>query len=360
LFIENINTVNFRNYENLNVTFQKEKLINLIIAPNGSGKSNLLEMIYYLSYLRPFRNVTDKELVNKKNDFFFLEGKFYKKNIFDTVTVKFSKTKEVFINKKKIKKFSDVLGVIVSVLFSSDDIFIIVGNPTIRRKFFDMFLSIVDKEYLYYLSKYQNLLKQKNFILKKENSNDLLDVYDLQMSQCIEFISKKRFSFVEEISLLYQNKYNEIGMFKEKVKIIYSPSIKNNENIIENLKKNRNIDIEYGFSSIGPHRDNYLFLINGVQFNKFASLGQTRLASLVLKIVQAEYFKMMHNDNPILLIDDVILELDSQRQKRFLNNILQDNQIFITLTDKSKIDFFENKNLINEVNILDGNIGKII
>jgi len=355
VYINQINAINFRNYKNLQLNFDPKNSINLIIAPNGSGKSNLLEIIYYLSYLRPFRNVSDKELINLGENNFFLEGKFIKENLSNLISVKLSKVKEVYFNKKKVKKYSEILGKISTVLFSNEDILIISGNPNIRRKYFDMFFSILDFNYLAMLTKYQSILKQKNFLIKtdKEN-NQLLDIYDFQLSECIIYITNFKNKFIEIINNMFQNKFLNIGMFEERVKILYLPNIKEVQNPIEILKYSRKRDKEFGFCTVGLHRDNYMFLINGRSFTKYASLGQMRLASLVLKIIQSELFFEKDNNPPILLIDDVILELDLERKKSFLNTITDKNQIFITITDREKIGLISNKKIINEVNIIDG------
>jgi len=337
--------------------FRIESPLNLIIAPNGSGKSNLLETIYYLSYLRPFRSVLDSELINKNESFFFIKGIFFKNNLSTEISVKYSKSKDISLNGKKVKKHSEIIGILLSVLFSSDDIFIISGNPSVRRKFFDMFISIMNKEYLINLKKYQILLKQKNYLLKMKNNLNLLDVYDEQIVDVINYINYMRLKTINEINPIFQNKFNDIGMFNDKTKIIYISNLKlkeqnSREEIFNKLKENRKKDLESGYSNFGIHRDNYLFLINGVEFSKYASLGQTRLASLVLKLTKIDYLKKITDSLPIILLDDVILELDKERQKRFIDSIPKENQMFITLTDRNKFIFTENKNLINEISIL--------
>lgn len=357
MYIKKIKSINFRNYKELNLDLDLNKNLNLIVAPNGSGKSNLLEIIYYLTYLRPFRNVTDTELINRESSYFYINGEFEKNNLTTSISIKYSKTKEINLNNKKIKKHSEVIGVLLSVLFSNDDIFIINGNPLIRRKFFDMFISIMDKEYLVSLKKYQTLIKQKNFILKSGNNYNLIDIYDDQLSLCIDYINKKRYETIENINPIFQSKFSDIGNFKDKAKIVYISNLKlkSSNSLIDiknKLKDNRSKDIETGYTSVGIHRDNYLFLLNGIEFNKYASLGQIRLASLVLKLTNLDYLKFITGTEPIILLDDVILELDLQRQKNFIDAIPRENQMFITLTDRNKFIFNYNSNSINEINIL--------
>ena len=360
MLLKNISALNFRNYQELNLELDLSKPLNFIISPNGMGKSNLLELIYYLSYLRSFRNASDKEITKKNETFFFIEGKFENKFLKNKIKIKYSKNKELIYNDKKVKKFSDLFGRLLTVLFSNEDIFIINGSPAIRRKFFDIFISVLDSKYLFFLKKYYEIIKQKNFILKDKKQKNLIAVYNFQLAEIIYYIQTKRVEIVNKINNLFQSNFNSLGLFKDKVKIIYSPSIKNSlfdiEIIKKELEKNIDKELDYGFSLLGSHRDNYIFLMNGIVFSKYASLGQTRLASLVLKFVQSEYYKEFFGIYPIILLDDVILELDKERQKRFIQKISEYKQIFLTVTNDEYLNLFKNKELINVIRIENGRI----
>jgi DNA replication and repair protein RecF len=357
LFINHLNLKNFRNYENLEIEFDLKNNINILIAPNGMGKSNFLEAIYYLSYLRSFRNVLDKELIKKGNKFFYLHGKFINNNFSDDVIVKFNNKKEIEYNNKKIQKHSELIGKILTVIFCIDDIFIIIGNPTIRRRYFDMFFSIIDKEYMVHLKTYQNIIKQKNVLLKQKNRDDILSIYDIQLATSIGYIQNKRKELIEDINSIFQLKYQEIGNFTEKTKIIYVPCLKsiNSEDLIKELNNDRRNDYEYGFCTSGLHKDNYLFLLNGISFSKYASYGQIRLASLIIKYIQNLFFFKIYDEKPILLLDDVIIELDRYRQINFINKIIENNQIFITIANKENISYIYDNNPTNEIKINYGN-----
>ena len=362
MFIENLKLINFRSYKDKEFIFNTNSNTNIILAPNGVGKSNLIEAIYYLSYLRPFRNVNDNELIMKGEKSFFIKGEF-KKNIFqnnvshNTVSVKFSKQKEVIYNNKHLNKYSELLGEILSVLFCNDDIFIIVGQQGLKRKFFDMFISLMDKNYLFTLKKYQIVLKQKNFLLKKEDiDKNLLSAYNWQLTDFIIYIEKKRFEFITIIDQKFKELFNSIGMFKEKSKIVYNPTIdlsiiEDKEKLFNYLESSYTKDREATFMLIGPHRDNYLFLLNGILFSKYGSFGQNRLASLVLKLAQVDLFLDHFKIKPILLFDDVVLELDNERQNNFFKKLYNGNQIFITLTDKKRIPLID-KGLVNEISLV--------
>ncbi len=362
MFLKKIYANNYRNYEELSLEFNKEKKNYIIHSPNGMGKSNLLEIIYYFSYMRSFRGCHDKELVQKNKDFFYIEGIFERKGITNNIALKYHDKKEILFNNKKVDKISDVFGKLLTVLFCSEDIFIINGSPLIKRKFFDLFLSTIDKRYLYYLKKYHMILKQKNFILKQRiDNNNLLSVYNIQLGEVISYIQDRRNKFISEINTNFENFYNNIGNYNAKIKLEFSPSIKgetSQEKIVEILEKNKKNEINFKSSVIGPHRDNYFFLINNYSFSKFASFGQTRLAGLVIKLIQAEYLFKVFNLYPILLLDDVILELDKEKQKNFLNFISRYKQIFITVTNNEYINYFYNKLNIFEIELEYGRIKK--
>jgi DNA replication and repair protein RecF len=358
LYLKQIIAKNFRNYSTLNISFKKEKKINLIHSPNGMGKSNLLEIIYYLSYLRSFRNVLDKELILKGQDNFYIEGTYKDNYLTNTIKINYKKTKDIVFNDKKIKKYSEIFGKLLTVLFCNEDIFIINGSPSIKRKFFDIFISAIDINYLYILKDYQNVIKQKNYILKSNNTSNLLSVYNRQIAKLILQIQNKRQILIDEINKQFDESYQKIGLFKEKVKIIYCPSIKNKdlneENILNFLEENSKEELKNLCSIFGPHRDNYLFLIRGIPFAKYASFGQTRLAALVLKFIQAEIYREKLKVNPILLLDDVILELDRQKQSKFINELVNYSQIFLTVTDKDYVELFNKKDEINTIEIYYG------
>lgn len=354
MHIKNIEAVHFRNFSHLELNFDIKKPINFIVAPNGMGKSNLLEIIYYLSHIRSFRNIRDDEISQKGNDGFFIKGKFIRNNISESIEINYSKKKEISLNGKKLNKFSDILGRLVSIIFTNEDIFLVNGPPSIRRKYFDSFLSIIDREYLDALNKYNKLLKQKNVLLKQNFDFRLLDIYDKQLSETIFIIQTKRNKELEKINSIYQEKFNLIGLFNHKTKIVYQPSINVREISVENIynyiKKNEKKYIEFGFFIDGSHRDNFLFLINGIPFHKYASLGQMRLCALSVKIAQYEIYSKFFQFQPIVLLDDVILELDSERKKRFLEEISKVDQMFITVTNEKYMEYFD-LNLINKIGI---------
>jgi len=363
LNILEIEALNFRNYKDLKLNLTNNK-IHILKSPNGMGKTNIIELIFFLSYYRSFRNVKQRELIKINSDKCFIKAIYKRKNITNEKIIKIEQNKkEIINNNKKIHKISESFADIIPILFCNEDIDIITGSPTIRRKFFDMFISILDKHYLLFLKDYYSLLKQKNFILKNKKNFDLLDIYDKQLSEIILKIKKERLNLIFYINQSFSKKYEDIGEFNQNVSILYNSNFKEMQDVnsIYNfLKKNRDKDIKFGYSLYGIHKDNYIFLMNNLPFEKYASLGQTRLASLVLKLIQAEYIKKKSNDSPIILIDDVILELDNKRQKNFIKEILDYEQIFITISDDKYLLLFKDINEPKDIIEIDyGRIQKI-
>ncbi|MCG8570957.1 MAG: DNA replication and repair protein RecF [Spirochaetes bacterium] len=359
MYLRTLRALNFRNFDDLDLSFHPDKNHNIILAPNGMGKSNLLEAVYYLAHARPFRQAKDQDIIRKGSNHFFLQAEFSEAGHPDVLKIKYQKKKELEYNLKKVIKHSEILGKLLTVLFSNDDLFIVSGSPAVRRHYFDIFFSVLDQEYLYYLKKYQNLLKQKNTLLKSDQPS-LLFTYDIQLAETIFYIQQKRNLLIQQISLIFQENFLKISQFGEKVKIIYKPACDmkelTKENILIKLEQSRKRDIEAGHSQVGSHRDQYLFLISGKVFHKFASFGQTRLASLVLKLAQSQMYQQKFHKKPIFLIDDVILELDPVKQQRFLSEISAGYQLFFTITDDKYLSFFPDKNKIHIIRMKDGKI----
>ena len=354
-----LQAINFRNYKKLDLSFDVEKNINLIVAKNGMGKSNLLEMLYYLSHLRAFRSATDKDLILHGHNHFQLFCDYEKKGIHGSVNIKYSGKKDILLDGKKIIKHSELLGKLQTVLFGSNDIFIISGTPNERRVFFDIFLSILDYDYLVALRTYGLLLKQKNATLKNKR-NDILCFFDKQIADVAFVLMAKRAALVQKVSLLFSELFKKIGLFKDEAILKYNSSynrfFSSSSELLDYILYQDKYDIEKGYCLQGPHKDNYYFILNNTIFSKYASLGQIRLGALILKLVQAICYSEKFKTPPILLLDDVILELDSEKQKKFLSEICDKYQLFITVTDEKYKDFFINQSKVEIIKVCNGSI----
>lgn len=361
MFLNQLHALNFRNYKTLDLSFDSQQNINLIVAQNGMGKSNLLEMLYYLSHLRAFRNASDKDLILHGQNNFQLFCVYEKKGIHGNVRVRYSGKKEVLLDDKKIAKHSQVLGKLQTVFFGSDDISIISGSPAERRTFFDIFLSIIDYDYLIALRTYGLLLKQKNAAIKSRRS-DIVSFFDVQIADTAFLLMTKRRQLVDKVSALFSDLFRDIGNFKYNALIRYNSSYEKQFNspneLLNYISYQNKFDLDKGFCNLGPHKDNYYFILNNTVFSKYASLGQIRLAALVLKLVQAICYEDTFKTQPILLLDDVILELDGEKQRRFLNKVCDKYQLFITLTDKRFKSYFDNQGLVRIIEVNNGSILK--
>jgi len=353
LIVKQVRLNNFRNYNDYELNLDSQKPFNFLIGANGTGKTNFIESLYYSSYLRSFRTRNETDMIQRGQQNFFISIDYSNNNLNNDIKIEYSKKKNIYLNSKKIHKYSDILGEFLTVLYSSTDINIIYGSPVFKRNFFDIIICLTDNQYLNSLRDYNQIIKKKNILLKQKDSDSLVDVYDIQISELMEIIIKKRTEFIFNFDKLFQEKYSISGQYNFKTKVIYIPSIKLKENnshrIYDFLYSKRNEFYNNGTSLYGIHRDSYMFLINGVGFEKFGSLGQCRLASLVIKMVQTDIYKKRLNINPVVLLDDVILELDSFRKKQVLKELFYDSQVFATFTGEHYENYIEEKTKINKI-----------
>jgi DNA replication and repair protein RecF len=260
-----------------------------------------------------------------------------------------NKSKGISVNLEKVSKAADVLGTVNVVMFSPEDLRIIQDGPAYRRKFVDMELCQLDPFYLYNLNNYNKIINQRNVLLKeiffKPELKSTLDIWDNQLISYGSKVIERRIQFVSQLNEIIYDIHNKLSGGKEEIKIIYDP-----DTIIEDyerkLNDSKDRDIKSKITSTGPHRDDFIFEINGIDIRKFGSQGQQRTAALSLKLAEVELVKRITKDVPILLLDDVLSELDSSRQNTLLNSI-GDVQTIITCTGLDE--FVNNRFQINKV-----------
>lgn len=358
MYINEIKLNNFRNYSNQNIKLKEG--INLFYGNNAQGKTNIIESIFLCSMGKSFRARRDKELINFNNNDASVEINYLKKDRTGKIKYIIGEDKKIFINDIQIKKMSEILGNINIVLFSPEDINIIKDGPSNRRKFLNMMISQLRPNYIYTYNLYIKTLEQKNNYLKKitiENKNDdLLDIYDEKIAEYGIIVNKYRDEFVNKIKEKIKEIHKNVTKEKEEIKIKYISDCFEKEEFIKKLKENRNQDILKGYTSVGIQRDDIYFFINGKKIDIYGSQGQQRTSILSLKLAELEIIKEEIGEYPILLLDDFMSELDSQRRLNFLRNI-ENTQIIITCTDDINL---ENVN-INKYKVEEGNvIGKNI
>ena len=353
MIIKSIELKNFRNYEDLSISFDEGT--NIFFGDNAQGKTNILEAAYISGTTKSHKGSKDKEMIR------FGEEEAHIRTIVKKGTsgmekeyqidmhLKHNRSKGIAINKVPIKKASELFGILNMVFFSPEDLNIIKNGPAERRRFLDSELCQLDKIYLSDLTNYNKILIQRNKLLKdmvyRPDLRDTLSVWDLQLVETGKKIIKRRKDFIRELNEIVYGIHYKISGEREELFLKYEPSI---DDIFfeDELNHAKERDMKLCQTSVGPHRDDMLFSIKGVDIRKFGSQGQQRTSALSLKLSEIELVKKTIHETPILLLDDVLSELDSNRQNYLLNNIY-DIQTMITCTGLDE--FVKNRFHINKV-----------
>ena len=338
MHIKKIKLNNFRNYNEQEINLNKN--INIFYGDNGEGKTNIIEAIFLCSIGKSFRTSKDKELIKFEKESASIYLEYERKDRDGKIKIDINDKKDIFINGIKIKKLSELLGKINVVIFSPDDIQILKEGPHKRRRFLDIMISQLRPSYLYNLNMYNKTLEQRNNYLKQikiENKNqEMLEIWVEKLAEYGEKIFIYRNEFIEKIkNKIFDIHYN-ITNKKENIKIEYISNCENKEEYLKLLKERRKLDIIKGFTTKGIHRDDFMIYINNELVNIYGSQGQNRTAILSLKISELQVIYDEIGEEPILLLDDFMSELDEKRRKSFLENI-KNNQVIITCTDKLEI-----------------------
>ena len=346
--INNIILQNFRNYDSLELDFNESR--NIIVGENAQGKTNLIEAIYLAAFAKSFRtnNAGDMVRFGQKQSHVNvgITSEYLDKRI--DITILQNGRKMIKKDGKVVRRTADLLNNIVVIIFSPDDLRIIKDSPERRRNFINRELSQIRPKYYDVLRNYNEVLKQKNSLLKNyynnENSRrfneDMLDVYDHQMADYGYELLRYRREFVELLSNEAAEIMGAISGGKEELKIEYQSTCdfltdtEGRELLYKQFYHHRDKDLHAGFATVGPHRDDLEFYINGSDGKKYGSQGQQRTIALSLKLAEIRIAKNILGEAPVLLLDDVLSELDVDRQ-RFLVNQIDDVQLFITSAELS-------------------------
>lgn len=337
MYIKSIELKNFRNYNDLNISFNER--VNILMGNNAQGKTNLLEGIYLNSIGKSFKSVRDKELVMFGEEFCRVKTTYVRddEERVNEIVISNTGVKGIKADGVKLAKASELLDKVYIIVFSPEDLKIVKDEPEKRRKFIDRELCQIRRGYLADLNSYKKVLKQRNTYLKESRIDDgILDIWDYELAEYGAKIIKKRSEFVKQIDEISRDIHTRLTGGKEELKIEYRPSIFSEENIKEyfyqELVKHRDDDKRNGNTSKGPHKDDIKISADGINLRKFGSQGQQRTAALSLKLSEIKIIEEETNEKPILLLDDVLSELDNDRQT-YLMNSLGENQMFITTTD---------------------------
>ncbi|CAM4293807.1 recombinase RecF [Streptococcus penaeicida] len=339
MWIKELQLTHYRNYEQIQAEFVPG--LNVFIGNNAQGKTNFLEAIYFIALTRSHRTRTDKELIGFKKNNLQVSGKISK--VSGTISLEIDLTEKgrvTKINSLKQAKLSEYIGNMMVVLFAPEDLQLVKGAPALRRKFIDIDLGQIKPVYLSDLSQYNHVLKQRNAYLKTAISinSDFLGVLDEQLADYGTRVIEQRIHFIKSLETEAKRHHLAISNGLENLNFSYQPSFEKHDQLsikevfLDALVKNRQKDIFRKNTSVGPHRDDISFFINDIDAN-FASQGQHRSLILSLKLAEVSLMKTITGDNPILLLDDVMSELDNTRQSKLLETVIQEKvQTFITTT----------------------------
>ena len=343
--------MNYRNYSQLSISLSEN--VNVFMGDNAQGKTNILEAMYYCGFARSHRTNKDKELVNWNGDRALISLYVKRARIDKKINIAIFKDgkKAINVNSIKVNKVSELIGAFNVVMFSPENLKIVKESPGVRRKFIDMELSQLDPKYYYNLVQYNKVLNERNSVLKNRNLEEsMLDIYDFQLAAFGKYILEERQKYLHKLNIHGGRIHKDITSNKEEITFKYVSSVNLSgdleEALIKALKEHRQKDKERGITSQGPHRDDFLIFINGIDAKSYGSQGQQRTSVLTMKFASLRIIKEQTGEYPVLLLDDVLSELDFKR-KRYVLSSIKDIQTIITCTgiediyeyldDKSKV-----------------------
>lgn len=361
MWLESLDIYSFRNYKKAQLSFHQG--LNVFLGQNAQGKTNILESIYFLALTRSHRTKTDKDLLQFSEKQLHVKGLLHRSTGKLPLDIELTERGRVTrVNYLKQTRLSDYIGHMNVVLFAPEDLQLVKGGPALRRKFVDVELGQIKPIYLSDLSHYNHILKQRNAYLKVSEKVDLtyLSVLDQQLAEYGSKVIQHRIEFLKKLEIFAQNKHLEISDQKEKLTLSYQSSFSftDSVNLVDNflteLKKGRKRDLFKKNTGIGPHRDDICFFINDINAH-YGSQGQHRSLVLSLKLAEIELMKETTREYPILLLDDVMSELDNDRQMKLLDTITEKIQTFITTTSLEHL-----HTLPNELKIFHVSKGTVI
>lgn len=349
MIINNLALNNYRNYLSEEINFSDG--INILYGDNAQGKTNILEAIYMLATTKSHRTSKDKEIIRFDSEEGHIKAGIKKRDIDYRIDMHLrkNKSKGVAIDRVPIRKTSQLMGMVNVVLFSPEDLTIIKDSPSERRRFIDMELCQLSKIYYSNLSNYNKILNQRNNLLKNiyydKSQMDMLDIWDSQLVDYGLKIIKDRNNFINKINEIILDIHRKLTSDKETIKVRYDKNI-SEEDFAKELTNKRDADLRYQSTQVGPHRDDISFFVNDMDVKIYGSQGQQRTVALSLKLAEIKLVKEIIGDNPILLLDDVMSELDSSRRDALLSSI-NDIQTIITCTGYD--DFIKERLAIDKV-----------
>lgn len=326
--------------------------MNVICGENAQGKTNLIEVVWLFSGAKSFRTNKDSSFIMQGSDSAKTRLEFIAEGTQKTAEIQFLEKRKAFLNEKPLSSPSNLAGIFSAVVFSPTDLSLMKGAPEERRRFLDLAIGQLYPNYIELLHRYKRALFQRNKTLKDYRYDGslsvLLDVFEQELAESGAKIIEKRQQFVKELEKYLPKLYGELSNGRETLKFFYQSSA-NPEKFFRQLQESRKEDLMLGSTSIGPHRDDLIFTINGLSARGYGSQGQQRSVALSLKLAQAEIIFEKTGEYPVCLLDDVMSELDPLRQNYVLNHI-GSHQCFLTCCDPANIAGLEDGKIIRVEN----------
>lgn len=347
MFVQSLSLRNYRNYAALDMELSPN--INVFLGANAQGKTNLVEGVFYASLGHSHRTRTDGDLILWNQQEGSLKVSFQRMGVENALEFKFQREKRrgIFLNGQSIRP-KELVGNLNTVLFSPEDLFLVKGAPSGRRRFLDSEISQASPAYYRELLQYNKILLQRNTLLKRirerRAKSDMLELWDVQLAQSAAHITQKRMEAVKKLNMLANLMQRRISGNQENLSVSYEIHGWEREAMTNELKTwyneklgaSRDMDILRGSTGIGPHHDDIVLEVNGINLRSFGSQGQQRTGVLALKLAELEFLRSETGEYPVLLLDDVMSELDAARRHELMEFIRRERiQTLITATDEA-------------------------
>ncbi len=324
MYIDSLELQKFRNYETLSISFQNG--MNILYGENAQGKTNILEAVYIGATTRSHRGAKDKEIIRFGEESAHIRINMKKRDVGHKIdlTLRKNKPKSGEIDGLSIRRSAELFGMLPVIFFSPEDLSVVKNGPVGRRRFMDMEICQLSRLYYTNLQNYNKVLDHRNHLLKdmqmKSGFSDMLDVLSLQLVKAGSDIIRERENFLNMMNEIIREIHRELTDGKEEIFLKYEKNV-NEDDFEKVLKDKRKMEIRHGMTEVGPHRDDFAIIVNGIDVRTFGSQGQQRTAALSLKLAEIEMIRKILNDDPVLLLDDVMSELDSKRREALVKRL---------------------------------------